>query len=344
MLGIFDVIPGLAVVLFVVFILFFLFLVYQSRAAPAAGQVLGSYVINGRYAGGKFFKPIQGILVDATGIFLNPEIEPVFKKILVEDMKAVLKREGDQASAKDAKPDMAAPNPVQSTEKTQLETLLSKLEKATFSKVCRIVITRTLFEKHVIVQYGRVEPLSHYAAHEASSHFSISLGPVSKGVINGSILTLPERWEIFEIGKATVHVFLPDDPSGAKFSDAELKKLPDLAQIALFVPATLNIKEQLRSKDVQLKEKDRELENMGRQLSAATTERDALRTAIKGFLTESGKNIDAFLPKKLDILDTIFIALPTVIGAAVMGGLLNQPIVGTVIGLFVGMGFVFRRK
>jgi hypothetical protein len=139
-------------------------------------------------------------------------------------------------------------------------------------------------------------------------------------------------------------VLLPDDPSGAKFSDAELKKLPDLSHIALFVPATLNIKEQLRSKDVQLKEKDRELENMGRQLSAATTERDALRTAIKGFLTESGKNIDAFLPKKLDILDTIFIALPTVIGAAVMGGLVNQPIVGTVIGLFVGMGFVFRRK
>jgi len=346
---IFAAIPYAAIAVLTVFIIFFLFLVYQSRAAPASGHVLGSYEINGRYAGGKFFKRIQGILVDATGIFVNPEVESVFKQLLIEDIKAATHKVlGEKAAIMEQnKETMTTPNAVQDKENTSLQTLVATLEKdgLPLSKVCRIIITRTnLFEKHVIIQYGRVEILPTYAAHEAESRFSPSLGPVSKGIINGSILTLPERWEIFEVGKATVHVFLPDNPSESKFSDAEIQKLPHLAKIALFVPATLSIKEQLKSKDLQLKEREKELGNMGRQLAAVTTELDVYRTAVKGFRTEDGKTPEVLLPKKLDILDTVMIALPTVAAALVLGALVNQPIVGSIVGLFIGLGFVFRRK
>lgn len=201
---------------------------------------------------------------------------------------------------------------------------------------------RQLFSKHLILQYGRLKDLTSYASQEigSSTKFTFGLGFLSRGLITGAMTTLPQKWQVYRLGKVRVHLFCPDDPS-----DLEVK-MPDemIAKVAVYAPATVELNAMLRAKDEQLREKDRKIEEMGRQMSAMATELDAYRTIIRTFTTDGVSPKEIMMAKKLDAFDIITLIFPTAAGYYVAEFLEISPILGVFAGLFLGVALIFRRK
>lgn len=308
---------GLALIIFVA-----AWMLWRNIAPAAPGVSLGYYEVLGRYAGQKLLKRIRGTLVDATALFLSPEVEHDFKQMIVEDVEAIMKKAG---------------NPVGD----ELASVAAQFKNSRLTDTCRIIVTRErLFTKHVLIQIGHVDkPLNAYAANEPSSKFTLGMGFLSQGIITGAIYTFPQPWHIYRLGKVQVHLFTPDAPSN------EPKQHPPewLAKIALFAPASVELEDLVKSKDAQLREKDRKLAEMGQELSAMATERDALRRVLQGFTT-TGELPQNITPKKLDLVDFAVLALPTVLGYYIAEYLQAQPIAGVVVGMLVGAFIMYKRR
>jgi len=319
----FEWIPKIAIASLAVIILLALWMVWRNIAPAAPGISLGYYEVIGKYAGRKLLKRIKGTLVDATALFINPEIEREFKQMIIEDMDALLKRDRG--------------NP----ENAELEKIRDEFADCSLSDKLRVIVTRErLFTKHVLIQYGHVDkPLNAYAVNEPAGKFTLSMGFLSQGVITGTIHTFPQPWHIYKLGRVHVHLFCPDAPAN------EPNKQPPewMAKIALFAPASVELKDLLKSKDEQLREKDRKLSEMGQELSAMATERDALRRTLQGFMT-TGDLPETVTPKKLDIMDFATLTVPTIVGYFIAEQTQTQPIIGVILGLLVGVYFVFRRR
>jgi len=399
---------GIAAIIGVV--LFILFLWWRANSAPAPGIPLGVYEVNGRYAGQTLHKRIKGVLVDCTGIFCAPEVMESFKDLLRRDLVGMISKpslpsppkpsenEADKTAdispggnpepekTEIAPPSTAplAPPSTQEPEAKMMQEMIENFEKNSLDKCCRVVITREFIfgEKHLIIHLGDPRrALSEYASHEEENHFSLSLGPVKKGVINGTIQTIPDEYDFknerFKLGKVTVHVFRPDDPHDDEITKVAKQVISELqgqglkktlsvtvekivlameksdlgrhykiergiAKVATYIPTAVNVEEQLKSKDQQLRDKDTAITNANQELTEKAVELDNYRTILKGLQIE-GANLMSMLPKKLDILDfACMVGLPTILYPIVeaLGG---YPLIGVVIGVGAAGVLIYRR-
>ncbi|MGB9672069.1 MAG: hypothetical protein ACPLZY_02865, partial [Candidatus Norongarragalinales archaeon] len=294
-------------------------MIWRSIAPAAPGIGLGYYEVVGRHGGQKLIKRIKGTLVDATALFLSPEIESAFLQILKEDIKEMLTRTND----------------------ADLSSLSKALEKADIrlADYVRIVVTREkLFTKHVIVQYGYVNnPLNAYAAYDPQAKFTLGFGFLTQGVITGKMHTLPQPWQLYKLGKVQVHLFKPDP-----LKEDNEKTAPEwLAKLSLYAPATVELKQVLKAKDEELKEKERELLKVGKERAANATKVDGLLTAIQGFTTKLTP--EGLEGKKFALGDFVTVAFPTVVGYLIAEAAGMSPLAGTVVGMFLGGYIVFRK-
>ena len=380
---------GVATLVAVVGFIFFLW--YKLHSAPGPGIVLGAYEIIGKYAGQKIHTRLQGMVVDATGFFCSSELTQAFKDMLCEDMGRMLKQinpapatpttsaaspEAAETTTTEAEKTEKAEKitkqkPVQSTEAQVLEKLVKQVQAYPLDQICRVAIIRNGFfgEKHLIVHFGDPKrSLSDYASNEEESHFNLAFGPVNKGLINGSMQTLPEQWEFpnerFNLGKVTAHVFVPEgaetenasmhpqplhfkskseaDKAQTAQTKKEEKERMDIAKLILHIPNAIHIQQHVKSLTQQLRDKDFALQDMGRKLSAVATELDWLRRAVKGFLTE-GQTLEDLMPSRIDPLDFICLfTFPTVF-YFVTDAFKIYPLVGVVLGTGLASFVIYRR-
>ena len=319
-------IPQIALAGLALIIALVLWMLYRTVAPAAPGIPFGYYEILGKYAGGKLQKRIQGLMVDATPLFMNEEIEPKFKELLLQEIEVIVKKEGNN------------PN-------FDLKSFRDQTMEYSLSKSCHVIVTRErLFSKHVIIQYGYVEKrLDAYASHDPTSKFTLSIGPSSKGTISGKIRMLPD-WEIYKLGKVKVSLFKPDVPQEEGEPQEKENELPDcLAKLALYAPATVELKELMKSKDDQLQNLRKENADVHEKNSAMSTEMDTMRTIISTFSTTK-KVPESFVPKKFDVADFIALSVPTLVGYYVAEYSKFQPIVGIIFGLFIGAFLLYKRR
>jgi hypothetical protein len=318
-LNFFEWIPQIAIGGLALIIAVAVWMIWRSIAPAAPGISLGYYEVVGRHGGQKLIKRIRGTLVDATSLFLSPEIESAFLQILKEDISEILRRTND-------------------SDLSNLSKALDK-EDVRLTDYLRIIVTREkLFTKHVIIQYGYIaNPLSAYAAYDPQAKFTLGFGFLTQGVITGKMQTLPQPWQLYKIGKVYVHLFKPDP-----LKEDDEKSAPEwLAKLALYAPATVELKQVLKAKDEELKEKDRELLKAGKERAANATKVDALLTAIQGFTTKLTP--EGLEGKKFALGDFVTVAFPTILGYLIAEASGASPLAGTVIGIFLGGYIVFRK-
>ena len=379
------------------------YIIYRAYSKPAQGLLLGSYEIFGRYAGGKLYKSIKGILVDSSAYFLNPVLITDFTNLILYDVDQLIARmESTVKTIKKApiidvtpvtpKTDSASVAPSDSTaltttaiatssnskdpaelkkleiikiQENELE-LLKDARKAfvelPFQTACRMLFTRENIggDKHLILQIGDTsKSITEYAMHDPSGGFSLTLGPVRKGVIDGAIQTLPDDYKIFGFGKCRVHIFGPFDPTkvdmletaGVKGKDkgkeeveSLSEKLRNLARIVASLPSALDVRQHIKSLNDQLKDKDIALEQMSDDLTRKTVFLDNLLRSTKGFQTEGGTPIDV-TPKKFDTVDTLVIIAGAVLGVVcgiALGGSVGA-LAGVIVGLIPSLLVVYKR-
>jgi len=253
---------------------------------------------------------------------MNPEIDQQFREIIAEDLEALLDRD--------------------ISNKEELKQALKDVKDKSLTEAYRIVALRDRgLSKHLLIQYGRVDkPLSAYAANEPSSRFTFGFGFLSEGIITGQIFTLPQPLEVYKLGKVHVHLFCPDDPE----QNSDIEKIPTwLGKVAPYVPAIVEYKEQLNMERQLRIEKERQLREMSLELSAAATERDALRRIVQSFST-TGDLPERLIPKRFDIMDFITMGLPTITLYVICESINAPPIIGVIMGMLIGAAFIFRRR
>jgi len=314
----FEWIPNVAIGLLAFIIVLAVWIIWRNIAPAAPGISLGYYEIVGRYAGQEIIKRIKGTLVDATALFLNPQIENAFLEILKEDV-----------------------NEIEARTKEKMDDVKKALENANLSNTCRIIVTREkMFTKHVLIQYGYVDkPLNAYAAYDPQAKFTLGFGFLTQGVITGEIHTLPQPWQIYKLGKVHVHLFKPDTLK----NESEENPPEHLAKLALYAPATVELTQIIKAKDEQLKEKQRELLKAGKEKSAQATLVDGLLTAIQAFTTKL-KPEEGVIGKGFDLMDFVTLALPTLLGYLIAENMGTNPLVGVFFGLFLGAYIIFRKR
>jgi len=304
-----------------------------SPAAP--GVILGYYEVLGRYAGGSLMKRIQGTLVDASHIFLNPGVERKFKERVLAYMESLSTKGNPE-------------NPLISP--SELKNLKKSLKDYSLSDACRIIVTRDrFFTKHVLIQYGYVEkPITEYAMHEERGKFTFSSGLISRGVITGTIKSFPDPWEIPKIGKCRIHLFKPDVPPEEK---EKASNPPEwLAKIALYTPSVAETAELLESKDEQIRDLHRQLAEMVKLVAASATSKDAYLKILACFSTEGDlekrPEVKKALGKRLGlgIWDVATVAAPTLIGSYAAAYAGYEWTWGALIGLAIGIYLNWRRS
>lgn len=314
--------PNLALGLLALIIILIVWAVWRAIAPAAPGLSLGYYEIVGRHYGSKVIRRIKGTLVDSTEFFLS-RVEDQFFRFVKEDLEALMKKQS---------------NPDQS-----LKELVEKLEKSgelRISNFIRIVFTREkLFTKHAIIQYKHVDkPLNAYASYDPQAKFSLGFGFLTQGVITGTIYSIPVPYTIAKLGKVHAHIFIPDAPEG----EPE-KEIPEqLAKLALYAPAYVELTQQLKSKDEMIRELRRDREKTNKQLAIHAAALDSAATAVQGFTTKA-KLGQMLMERGFDLMDFITVAFPTVIGCLVAEAVNVPAVAGSLIGLLIGGFFVFRR-
>jgi hypothetical protein len=320
----FEILPKIALGGLVAVVVVFVWTIWRSISPAAPGISLGYLEVLGRYGGGRMLKSIKGTLVEATQIFLNPQVERLFKQMIVEDIEAKVKLAPDDKDMVELK---AAAEEFRNDTKR-------------LSEMCRIVVTRErFFGKHVIVQWGHVDkPLSEYAAVDPESKFTFSMGFLSQGIVTGEIETFADPWTIRNLGECQVHLFKPD-----VMNPGNPSRPPEyLAKIALHAPSYVEAEEALKAKEEQITQLKRENQRMGEELGAATTHRDSLITATEGFMTK-GEGMPPLTPRRFTMSDFIMLTAPTVIGYVAARYMGFELFYGVFIGLLAGSYLVYRR-
>lgn len=304
---------------------------YFSPAAP--GINMGYYRILGAYAGGKLHKEISGLLVDSTHLFLTAEMERVFKRAMKEDMEYV-KEAGILTVA----------------EKKGLTTLMTQLEEYKFEGNFRIVVTREKLTKHCFVQWGHVDPLSEYATVEEEHKFAFGLGPVSQGVIAGWLVTIPQKWDVLQVGKCVTHALLPVNlVASIGALNPNVEKLKDIspdwmAKVIPHIRSTVESKKMVQAVEDQLDQKSKEIENTLTKLTETQTELDQYKRMTAGFGLEDSDIKELLQGRAIDMVDFILLALPIFFGSYIAEALELGMLAGIFAGLLVGFAAVHRRR
>lgn len=312
------------------------------RYAPVAhGKILGPHEVIGRKADGTCVR-FKANLVEVNTH--NADNRSGLKRILSVAFDSRIKFL--QNEQKKLQQDTAAYKEISVKITSSTEQKKAMEADDDLSKYYRLIVFREGFKKHVLLQHKYVEKsLSEYATPEGNK-FTLSFGFQSKGVILGGMsdekeeLNLPKIGDL-DLGKFSLHYFVPDV---RKDSEEKASEPPEyLKQIALYLPASLELNEELKSKDEQLRDKDRKLIEMGHELSAAATERDGFRLILKKLGIRDPEKLLA--SKKFDIIDLAVVSVPTIIGYFIVQSMGVIPIVGVFIGLISGAGLVafFRR-
>ena len=238
-----------------IFLSIFAYIIFRAYSKPAPGLVLGSYEIFGRYAGGKLYESIKGILVDSTAYFLNPILVQDFTKLVLYDVDRMIAKienvkKPPVINVTSTKTENVEPAPAETAiaVSSNAEQELKKLESPKtqqseldllrvsrqafvdlpFQTACRMLVIRDGIggDKHLILQVGDTsKSITEFAMHDPhGSGFSFTLGPVRKGVIDGAIQTLPGNFSIFGFGKVKIHIFKPFDPTKADMIEGDAKK------------------------------------------------------------------------------------------------------------------------
>jgi hypothetical protein len=323
--GVLELIPEIVLYAFVALAasisLIVVWMVWRYFAPPGPGQILGHYEIQGFHAGGDLFKRIEGRLVDATEFFFSSDIAYKFKQAVLEDVDLVLQR----SSIKD---------------KAGLE------EARKWFKDCndltgmgRVLVAREKLAKHVLVQYGNVEPISNYVSTEEDRKFSFGFGFESKGTIHGDIYSFPQPWEVWKIGKCQVHLFKPHSKNNPS---EEVNPPEELAKMMLYAPMVVESRELRKSMERQLEQKDHtitDLTEKNERLSAlADTYKSMLSTPEGG----EGKSV-SLKTGGFGIIDVLFLGIPSFIGYYLADYLGIDILFGVVGGLIAGVGLVYWR-
>jgi hypothetical protein len=296
-------------------------MVWRHFAPPGPGQILGHYEIQGFHAGGNLFKRIEGRLVDATEHFFSPDIAYKFKQGVLEDVDLVLQRSSikDKAGLEEARKWFKDCNDL--------------------TEMGRVLVAREKLAKHVLVQYGNVEPISNYVSTEEDRKFSFGFGFESKGTIHGDIYSFPQPWEAWKIGKCQVHLFRPYNKKG----EAEEVKYPEeLAKMMLYAPLVVENRELRKSKDRQLEQKDHiisKLTEENERLSALADTYKSMLSTPEG----EGEGKVSLKTGGFGIIDVLLLGIPFLIGYYLADYLGYDILLGVVGGLIAGVGLVYLR-
>jgi len=216
---VYSFVPYIAVAAVSAVVIVLLVMWYRANAAPAPGRVLGKYRVFIRYSP-TFHREIEGILVDATELFVGANVWPLFADLLGQEL-------GHMIEKAKGKPEAEA----------KLKEAKDKIGKINPHSDCTVIVTRqegrfgsTFGDKHIIVALTQNRALTSFASHEPESEFTLSFGPVAQGVISGEGHTIPKTFQFqnkrFKIGSdITVHVMIPDDPQTQISTREDVKKL-----------------------------------------------------------------------------------------------------------------------
>lgn len=305
---------------------------YMSPATE--GVSMGYYHVLGCYAGGRLHKEIKGLLVDATHLFITPEIEYNFRAAMKEDIQYVI----DNRTLSDE-------------EKSELQGLSEKLADFRFEGKYRVVVTREKLTKHVFFQWLHVDPISEYATIEEESKLLFGLGPVSKGTIIGWLVSLPQKWDLHKVGKCVVHAFLParitsaiataNPGNNVSLEDVNPEWMPKLIP---YMRSTVESKKMLEAVDDQLAQKDKTIEKYAEDLSIAQGRVDSYKQIMAGFGIEDIDIKELLEGRALDIFDFLILVIPTFLGSYVADYLGIDLLAGVFVGLFIGFVGVYRRR
>jgi len=297
---------------------------FWRNIAPAApGVVLGYMEVIGIY-GNRLFRRFEGTVVDASNVFLNSQYENEFKESLLGEIKLVTEKK----------------------ENSELSMAKKDFEDCKIHDVCRVFVMREgLFDKHVFVQWGNLNPLSEYAAKEEKPKFTFANLFVSRGVIRGELYTFPVKWDVWRIGTCNVHLFKPNPESVAS---KEVEVPTYLAKIALHIPAVVEFEEQLKTEREKNTNLRREFIKVLGKSSLTATERDYYKGLTGQIGTEPPLGQAPALPPKhrLTIRDVILAGVPALIGYYIVSQYFTKydPLFGGLIGLVVGAYLAWRRK
>lgn len=332
-MSVLDLIPYVAVFGAVVAtIIVVVFNLYQKYAPAADGIPLGYLEVEGRYAGGKLLKRIKGTLVDASSLFINPELAVKVKAMILGEMTR------------------RAKNPDEAKFKEQFAEFKKKVDEAPLDKFCRVIVTRASehggFKKHVFLQWEHVsQPLNAYAHHEPESKFSLGFGFQSKGIVTGVLNTCGKDWDIPQIGKATVHFFVPDVSEAEKKGENDISDdaYKNIARFALYGVASIDMHEQVKFLEAEVKQDQKEKQELGRELSARSRELNEYKTLVKKMSPNEKFPKNAF-GSKFDVLDLILFFIFGITGVllAPQGGV--EPVVGVIFGMLGAGVIVFKRR
>lgn len=340
---------------------------------PTLGVPLGKFRITIRLSGQRNHTELEGNLYDATSRFINRLLVSDFKYFVCDEIAAtnpVAKNVIDVTPIyEESIPESEAlnsqivsdPHTAESNDSgiktvdlnkhfdSSLEEAVKAFRSLPIGEICRVLILEQDFNsvKHIILQFGRLHPLTDYASvpDELSRGFIRGQRGV-ECVVNGEGLSLPTKHELpDDLGEGYIHWLVPDDPVWDSELDVKaLKAASVLCEIVPWIHHDLEAKALKKALEGVLKSKDESIDEMGDQVKASSTELDADNRAFNAFNRHADRGNS--VAKKTDFMDFVCYALPTVtfwgigwgVGQAFgsMGGLF--------LGLVVGAWFSYRRR
>lgn len=314
----------------------------KASNKPLVGIPLGKFRLTVRVAGQKFHTEIQGKLFDATSRFNNPSVIRKFKTVVSEEIQSIydikelnkiFEETGDVfdeetwlSSNKDLIDKTDSPTP-------DIEAVLKLFRAFPMGKICRFLILEEdhSSDKHIIVQFGRLNVLTEYASLPSRLDRGLVRGQEVTFACSGWGLSLPTKRKMPSgIGKGYIHWMIPDDPNvGSNTAVKILKPAEALVGIVPYMHQTMEIKEYKKAKEEQLKAKDDALVEMGAEASSTAVELDFLTKIVRTFRRHDAKT--GVVGKKPDFMDFILYAAPTLLFSLLGLG------VGELMGTFAGM-------
>jgi hypothetical protein len=338
------------------------------------GVPLGKFRITIRLAGQRSHTELEGNLYDATSRFLNQLLVSDFKYFVCDEISSsnpavkdiinvtpiyedtVQEGESQREFEFVSDPHTAESNDsaIQTVDlnkhfEASLDDAVKAFRSLPISEVCRVLILEQDFTstKHIILQFGRLHPLTDYASvpDELSRGFIRGQRGV-ECVVNGEGLSLPTKHELpDELGEGYIHWLVPDDPVWDSGLDVTaLRAASVLCQILPWIHHDLEAKELKKALEGVLKSKDESLGEMGNNVKATSVELDADDRVFAAFRRHSNKEDTRV--KKTDFMDFVCYAFPTVMFWGVGWGV--GEVVGSMAGLFLGLivgaWFSYRRR
>jgi hypothetical protein len=334
-------------------------------AKPALGLPLGNCKLTFRYIDQSAIE-FEGFISDITGLFVNPDIQADFKRVIVEEIN-YLKANYFKPIEPEKENETLNDGAGQESQETEQEIALaistagedskdkdfqrSALQKAiqsfrtfNFMEACRVLLLESGATNHLILQVGRLELLTSYANHIDHSQWTLMRGLKYDFLADGAATTLPHRQRLRELGEVYVHVFIPEDHKhNSKVDFKALNNAKPLLSIVPFIPGVVDIDQTLKSMKNELDSKEDALKLATERLSVKATRNDSAKIAVAGF--EEYDPDDSGVHIRFDFTDALIIGAPTTLCAAIANSFVANGWVGGLgLGFILGCFLVSRRK